>query len=163
MINKNELKDFIVSNLKTEHFLIDLSISNSNQINVYIDSMDGLPISECIIYSKLIEDKFDQDVDDYELNVSSGGLDLSFTIDQQFEKNLNQDVEIVTKEGLKYEGVLLSYTKDNFSVEIETKELLEGKKRKSLVKKEFTFNRVNDIKTIKPLVNFKKGKKNNKK
>ena len=163
MINKNDLKDLVVSNLEDNQFLIDLTISSSNQINVFIDSMEGFPISECIKFTKLIEAEFDRDVEDYELSVSSGGLDLSFTIDQQFEKNLNKEVELVAKDGLKYEGILLSYTKDTFSIEIETKELLEGKKRKSLVKKELTFDRLEDVKTIKPLVNFKKNKKSKKK
>ena len=159
MIDKKILNRFIDSNLKDGHFLIDLTISNSNQINVFIDSMQGLPISDCIIYSKLIESEFDRDIDDYELSVSSGGLDLTFTVDQQFEKNLKNEVEVITKTGLKHLGVLLSYTKDTFTIETEVKELQEGKKRKILVKKEIIFDRENDIKSVKPVVNFKKNKK----
>ena len=159
MIDKKELKSFIDSNLKDDDFLIDLTVSSSNQINVFIDNMDGLPISQCIFYSKLIESEFDKDIDDYELSVSSGGLDLSFTVDLQFEKNLNSELEIIAKDGLKHMGTLLSYTKDTFTIGFEVKELQEGKKRKVLVKKELTFDRNNDIKSVKPVVNFKKNKK----
>ena len=159
MIDKKTLNSFIVSNLKEDHFLIDLTVSNSNQINVFIDSMNGLPISECILYSKLIESEFDREIDDYELSVSSGGLDLSFTVDQQFEKNLNNEVEVITKDGLKHMGILLSYSENNFSIEYEVKELQEGKKRKVLVKKKSTFDRNSNTKSVKPVVNFKKNKK----
>ncbi len=64
MINKKDLKGFIISNLNSEHFLIDLSVSSSNQIQVFIDSMEGLPIIECVKYTKLIEEEFDRDVED---------------------------------------------------------------------------------------------------
>ena len=159
MINEKELKEFIVSNLKKEHFLIDLSVSSSNQINIFIDSLDGLPISECVSYTRLINSEFEEDIDAYDLSVSSGGLDLSFTIDLQYKKNIENEVEVISKDGLKHIGILKSYNETEFMIETEVKELVEGKKRKVLVKKEISFNRNEDIKSVKPVVVFKKNKK----
>jgi len=159
MINEKELKEFIVSNLKEEHFLIDLSVSSSNQINIFIDSLDGLPISECVSYTRLINSEFEEDIDAYDLSVSSGGLDLSFTIDLQYKKNIENEVEVISKDGLKHIGILKSYNETEFMIETEVKELVEGKKRKVLVKKEISFNRNEDIKSVKPVVVFKKNKK----
>ncbi len=159
MINKSRLNDFIINNLTSRHFLIDLSISSSNQIQVFIDSMEGLSIAECVSYTKLIESEFDRDIEDYELSVSSGGLDLSFTVDQQFEKNINKEVELIAKDGNKYQGILKAFSKNKVEVEVEEKELLEGKKRKQLIKKEVSFDRVTEIKSIKAVVSFKKNKK----
>jgi hypothetical protein len=79
MISKNDIKELILKNLEENHFLIDISVSVNNQIQVFIDSKEGLPIKECISYSRLIENHFDREVEDYELSVSSGGLDLPFT------------------------------------------------------------------------------------
>ena len=159
MINKNDIKEFVISNLKEGHFLIDVAVGALNQIQVYIDSLDGLPISECVFYSKLIEEHFDRDVEDYELSVSSGGLDLPFTVPQQFEKYLGLDVEIVINDGRKQSGVLTNYDGTNVTIEVEVKELIEGKKRKEWVKKDLVFNIEEQIKTIKPEFSFKKEKK----
>ncbi len=158
MIDKNTVKDFVVSNLKETHFLIDITVSNSNQIQVYIDSMEGLPIAECVSYTRLIEEQFDRDVEDYELSVSSGGLDLPFIVSKQFDKYLGKEVEVVTAEGVKSNGVLLSHNNDNFVLEVERKELVEGKKRKVLVKKGVEFNK-DAVKSVKPFFSFKKKKK----
>lgn len=160
MIEKQDVKRFISSNLKEGHFLIGVSVSTTNQIQVYIDSMDGLSINECVSYSKLIEEEFDREVEDYELSVSSGGLDLPFTVAQQYEKNLDKEVELLTVDGKKYTGVLKSFTEHSVVLEIEQKELLEGKKRKELVKRDFEFEIENQIKTIKPAFSFKRNKKN---
>jgi len=158
MIDKKDLKKLVLSNLKSDHFLIDVTVSANNQIQVYIDGKEGLPISECILYSRLIESHFDRDVEDYELSVSSGGLDLPFTVTEQFEKNLDKDVELITKDGKKYYGILKSFDEEQIIIEIEQKEILEGKKRKELVKRDFNFNRKEDIKSIKPFFSFKKKK-----
>lgn len=159
MINKNDIKELVDSNLKEGHFLIDIAVGSSNQIQVYIDSLEGLPISECIFYSKLIEEHFDRDEEDYELSVSSGGLDLPFTVPQQFEKYLGLDVEVVANDGNKHTGVLAIYDGTSVTIQVEIMEALEGKKRKELVKKDLVFNIGEQIKTIKPEFSFKKDKK----
>lgn len=156
MINKIELKEFIVNNLKEGHFLIEISVSHSNQIQIFIDSMTGLTISDCVEYSKLIEEQFDREVEDYELNVSSGGLDLPLTIPMQYQKYLTKEVEVLTNEGKKIIGVLLNYDDTSFTIETEVKELVEGKKRKVLVKKELCFNINENVKSVKPVFSFKK-------
>jgi ribosome maturation factor RimP len=156
MIEKQTVKDFITSNLEEGHFLINASVNSTNQIQIYIDSMAGLSINECVAYTKLFEENFDREIEDYELSVSSGGLDLPFTVPQQYEKYLQKDVELLTVEGQKLEGVLKSYTDNKVVIEVEQKELLEGKKRKVLVKKDLEFEIENQIKTIKPAFSFKK-------
>jgi len=159
MIDKNSVKELVVKNLKEDHFLIDVSVSANNQIQVFVDSMVGLPISDCIAYSRLIENHFDREVEDYELSVSSGGLDLIFTVEQQFQKNLNKEVELLTKTGQKHIGILKQFDANSLTIEVETKELTEGKKRKELVKKALEFNKETDVKSVKPFFNFKKKKK----
>ena len=102
---------------------------------------------------------FDRDVEDYELSVSSGGLDLPFTVSQQFEKYLGLDVEVVATDGKKHTGILTVYDGTSVTVQVEVKEAVEGKKRKEWVKKDLVFNIEEQIKTIKPEFSFKKDKK----
>ncbi len=156
MIDKKEVKEFIDNNLKENHYLIDFTVSATNHITIFIDSFEGVNIEECIAYSRLFEKHFDRDVEDYELVVSSGGIDLPFTVPQQFEKNLNKDVELITTDGKKEKGMLKDYNGTEIVLEVERKEIPEGKKRKEIVKKDLTLNIEEQIKTIKPTFSFKK-------
>ena len=119
--------------------------------------MQGLSIVACIEYAKLIEGEFDREVEDYELSVSSGGLDLPLTVFKQYEKYLNTELEFTSKDGIKTNGILLSHNEDSFILEVEIKEAVEGKKRKVLVKKELEFVK-EEAKTVKPVFSFKKDK-----
>ncbi len=159
MLNEETLKDFLINHLKENHFIIEVSIKPNNNIQVFIDSFDGLSIADCVEYTKLIENHFDRDEEDYELSVSSGGLDLSFTVPQQYDKYLEKEVDILTSSGQKMSGLLKSHTENECVIEIEVKEKPEGHKRKILIKKEVVLDKNNDIKTIKPLFSFKKNKK----
>ncbi len=154
MIEQDKIKDLILNNLKTGHVLVELSISPSNQIFVVVDSLTGVNIGDCVEYTKLIEQNFDREVEDYELSVSSGGIDLPLTAPIQFEKNMNKTVELLTKSGKKWEGILKMYDGISVQIDVEVKELLEGQKRKTLVTKTLDFNIDQDIKTIKPVFKF---------
>ncbi len=59
MIDKTALRSFLETRLAgTGYFLVDLSISASNEIKVEIDSADGVDIDYCIALSRAIEESF---------------------------------------------------------------------------------------------------------
>ncbi|MBN2669785.1 MAG: ribosome assembly cofactor RimP [Bacteroidales bacterium] len=159
MLSKEEINDFIVRNLKEGHFVIDVQVSTANVIQIFVDSFDGVTIADCVYYTRLFEETFDREQEDYELSVSSGGIDLPLKVDLQFEKNLGGEVEVVANDGLKYTGLLVSYNAELFELEYEQMEMLEGKKRKQAVTKNKTFNRISEVKSVKPVFSFKKNKK----
>ena len=70
MIDKTALRSFLETRLAgTGYFLVDLSISASNEIKVEIDSADGVDIDYCIALSRAIEESFPREPEDYELEV----------------------------------------------------------------------------------------------
>ena len=52
-------------------FLIDLSISVNNKINVVVDGDEGVPLSECIRISRNVEHNLDREAEDFSLEVST--------------------------------------------------------------------------------------------
>lgn len=145
------IESFLVD---TEYYLVDVEITNSNRISVEIDSFDGVSIDFCAELSKHIESKLDRETDDFELEVSSAGLTEPFKVLKQYEKNLGNEVEVLTKTGKKITGILTNADEDKFEIQIEKTEKPEGSKRKVTIQEDITFN-YSDIKYTKYLIRFK--------
>ena len=76
MITDKLIREWIEEHLSgTDRFLVDLTIKSGNRILVFIDSDTSVLIEHCISLSKFIESHLDRDIEDFELNVSSSGLD----------------------------------------------------------------------------------------
>ena len=138
----------------TDYFLVDLKITQDNSISVEIDSFEGVTIDFCADLNKHIESEIDREIEDYELEVGSAGLTEPFKVLKQYEKNIGNDVETLTKSGKKITGVLTEVNENNFVLEIEKSERPEGAKRKVIVSETLTFS-YEDIKTTKYIIRFK--------
>ena len=102
MIDKKELQSFVEDQLKdSEYFLTDLKVTPSNEITVEIDSLTPGDIEECVRLTRAIEEAFDRDVEDYELEVGTAGLTSPLKVPRQYEKYLGQDLEVLTADGRK--------------------------------------------------------------
>lgn len=130
MIDKNELQAFIEGQLKdTEYFLTDLQITPSNEITVEIDSLTPGDIEECVRLSRAIEDKFDRDVEDYELEVGTAGLTSPLKVRRQYDKYVGRDLEVLTSDGRKLHGLLRSVADDGIILTVQQKVRKEGAKK----------------------------------
>lgn len=90
----------------TDCYTVDVEIGSGNSIVVEIDSETGVDIDTCAAVTRRIEEVFDRDVEDYELEVGSAGITSPFKVRRQFEKNVGNDVEVLTRDGRKLRGVL---------------------------------------------------------
>jgi len=72
-------------------YLIDLSISESNKIQVTIDGDKGVPLSECIRVSRNVEHNFDREEEDFSLEVSTPDISNPLKVKRQYIKNHQQD------------------------------------------------------------------------
>ena len=149
MIDKDLIRQTIEEKLaSTDCFLVSLSISGDNQIMVEIDSETSVDLDFCVELTRYIEQHFDRDVEDYSLEIGSYSITKPFVDRRQYRKNIGRKVEVLTEESRKIRGTLVAVDNDDFTLEIEEKELVEGQKRKKLVKKETTllYNSVKQIK-----------------
>ena len=130
MLNKEDLKNWIEEYLSgTEYELITLNVSAGNDILVEVDRLTGVDVDFCAELNRFLVEKLDAVEPDYSLEVGSVSLTDPFKTKMQYQKNLGHDVEVLV-EGKKMRGQLVSVDEDTFSVDIEEKVALEGKKRK---------------------------------
>lgn len=134
MLNKEDLKKWIEEYLLgTEYELITLNVSAGNNILVEVDRLTGVDVDFCAELNRFLVEKLDAVEPDYSLEVGSVSLTDPFKTKMQYQKNLGHDVEVMisTKgQSTKYKGQLVSVDEDTFSVDIEEKVAIEGKKRK---------------------------------
>lgn len=150
MIDKELLTKTINEAIKdSDIFLVDVNVTPANEITVTIDSEKGVDIEKCLEITREIEKVFDRDVEDYELEVGSAGITAPFKVKAQYDKNVGNPVEVLTRDGRKMHGTLKSVA-DDFSqciVSVPTKIKEEGAKRPSIVDVDHVLP-INDIKTI---------------
>jgi len=137
MISTQQIEALIKEKLEEkDFFIVDLDVAAGNSITLEIDSLQGVNIKDCIDFSKTIESSLDREEEDFDLHVSSAGLDKPFRVKKQYVKNIGKEVSVVKIEGRKVKGVLLEVNNDNIVVEYSYKEKIEGKKKKQTIVKE---------------------------
>ena len=155
MADKGKITELVKGLLEEDMFLVGIDVNSSNVIRVFIDSFSGLTIEDCALFHRKLEEKLDRDIEDFELQVSSPGLSESFSVREQYLKNIGRSLEMITNDGTKVTGVLKSVGDNNFFIEYSAKERVEGHKKKQLVIKEYKFE-YNEIKSAKVIVTFNK-------
>jgi ribosome maturation factor RimP len=155
MIDKNVVKKLVDEWLQDkEYLLVDIQISQDDRIVVEIDHADGVWIEDCAELSKYIEEHLDREEEDFELEVGSAGLGQPFKVEQQYLNNIGKEVEVLTAEGKKIQGVLKSVDGNDFVVTVNEKVKVEGKKRPVKMDVDHTFQ-MDNIKYTKYLISFK--------
>ena len=157
MIDKNIIKTAVSEWLeKGDYYLVDLEMTADDRIVIEIDHADGVWIEDCADLSRFLQEKLGDELGDYELEVGSAGIGQPFKVVQQYHNHVGKDVEVLTADSKKLQGVLKSVSDDDiqFVVTVKEKQQVEGKKRPVLVEVDKTFA-INDIKYCKYLLNFK--------
>ena len=155
MINKDTVRSIVEEWLDgKEYFLVDIEISPDDRIVVEIDHADGVWIEDCVELSRFIEDHLSRDEEDYELEAGSAGLGQPFKVAQQYRCFVGKDVEVLDADGKKYKGVLKAVEGNDFTMTVQEKQKVEGKKRPQLVETDYTFQ-MDKVKYTKYLINFK--------
>lgn len=144
-----------IDELNRDLFIVDLSISASNAIHLEIDSESGsVSIDDCIRVSRNIEHNLDREVQDFELSVSSAGLDRPLRVWKQYPKNIGRSLKIKTADGRKLEGELLKVENQFIEIGFEETIAVEGKKKKEKVNQvvQLDFDHIQEAKIV---VSFK--------
>jgi ribosome maturation factor RimP len=161
MINKENIKQLVCSELEgTGIVLVDVQASNSNNIRIVLDSIKGVNIDECVKINKLIENNFDRDEEDYQLEVSSYGIGQPFILPLHYLKNINNEIELYLKNGNYVKGYLKSVelTDDSNQVKFieisNIKKIKEEGKKKKLEVEEIIKIQNNEIQKAKLIPSF---------
>ncbi len=151
MITKDHIRKLAESHISgTGIFLVDVRLSSTGRITVLIDRNEGVTIDDCASMSRFISNELGEAVGDYELNVSSPGLEMPFLVIEQYRKNEGRLVEVLSNDGSLEKGTLMNITQGGFDLRVDTKE----KKKKEVTSVIRSFN-YEDVKSVKVIISFK--------
>ena len=134
-------------------FLIDLTISEDNQIRVIIDGDNGVTVEDCIAVSRAIEHNLDREEYDFSLEVMSAGVSEPLTLPRQFKKNIGRNLKVKTKNDEKMEVELTAANEENCTLIWSAREPKPVGKGKITVQKEATLP-YKDIMEAKVMITF---------
>jgi len=119
---------------------------NDYYLRAYIDKEGGITIDDCELVSKAFEEKLDREdfiKEPYILEVSSPGLTRPLKKEKDFERSIGNAIEIKTYKAIDKEkafvGTLVSYDKDNVTIDIDGKALTIERSNISLIRLAFVF------------------------
>jgi ribosome maturation factor RimP len=149
MISKEIVKDIVLSVIgNTAIFIVDVKVDYANKISVEVDKPEGITIEECVMISRAIESGLNREMEDFELEVSSPGLNEPFKVMEQYLKNCGRNVSVVKSDGQKISGLLQHVDDEHIVLEVETKIREAGQKRPKTVMQTVPI-KFSDIKTTK--------------
>jgi ribosome maturation factor RimP len=158
MISKKLIQELIderIAELDNGLFVVSLTISSSNVIRVELDKHEGnVAVSDCMSVSRNVEHNLDREEQDFEISVSSAGLDQGLRVFAQYKKNVGRDVKVKLKEGDKIEGKMIAATPEEITIQTTRKERIEGKKKKETIIEDHVLNMENVAET-KIVISFK--------
>ena len=151
MIKKERIQQ-LVDEFLAEHeeiFFVSLKIGGSNQIEVLIDSFQGVKMGDCVKLSRHIEGNLDREEEDFALQIASAGLSEPFKVFKQYKKNVGRKVDVKLKGGEKILGTMLSI-EEGKGIIVETKNREKIRKKKQLVVKrhELSFEQIDQTKIV---------------
>lgn len=132
-------------------FLVEVRIKPTNNVKIFLDADNGVSIDKLVQYNRKLYRNLEETGffpgGDFSLEISSPGLDEPLKLRRQYLKNTGRPVEVITKDGIRTEGKLLSTTETEIVVEEE-----RGKnKKKETVLHTILFD---NIKTTKVQIKF---------
>ena len=155
MINKEVVKTFVEEWLQgNDYFLVDIIFGAEDRIVIEIDHADGVWIEDCAELSRFLQEKLGDELGDYELEVGSAGLGQPFKVEQQYKNHIGDEVEVLQLDGLKLKGILKAVDGRQFTITVQEKQTVEGKKRPVMVDVDKNYS-MDEVKSVKYLLAFK--------
>lgn len=155
VIDKKHIEDIAKEALReTDMFLVDVLVSKTRVIQVFVDHMDGISLDDCATLHRKIEERLDREQEDFELQVSSPGLGQPIRVYQQYVKARGQKLEITRTDGESIKGILLETRCSEGEQEAELVIRQTGTKRKPAPEEPVVIP-INRVKTARVEIDFK--------
>jgi ribosome maturation factor RimP len=106
------------------YFCIQIKVKPTNNIKVYLDGDNGLPIERCTFFNRKLYKAIEEEAwfpdGDFSIEVSSPGVDEPLLLLRQYKKNKGRKVLVRTNEDAEKEGVLLEVNDQAITLEWTT-------------------------------------------
>jgi len=108
-----------------EYYLVDLEISPSHQVRVFVDGDEGVSLEACVQISRTLRSILDAvpELDgQYALEVSSPGVSRPLRFLRQYLKHTGRTLKLELSDGRTVEGVLAGTGHDTVTLNVPGKE-----------------------------------------
>ncbi len=129
-------------------FLVDIQVRPSGKILVYADCLKGISLDDCAAISRMIMHRLGSDIDDYELEVSSPGIDNPLKLPVQYQKNTGRMLRVVKTGGETQEGKIISADDEKVVLETNISNKQKGKRETGRKITEIYYNEIKTAKII---------------
>lgn len=144
-----------IAELDNGLYVVDLRISATNVIHVELDKLKGgVSVNDCVSVSRNIEHNLDREQADFELHVSSAGLDKPIRHINQFAKNVGRSFKVQPEAGEPFEAELMKMN-DDILVFKQRHQVRDELKKKKVWVEDFIELPYNQIKEAKIVISFK--------
>lgn len=154
-MNVSEIQDAMESAIVARGcFIVDIKISKDYDIELTVESESGsVDLEDCVELSRIFEDKFSREEQDYSLTVTSAGLDQPFKVAKQYLKAIGSKVEVSMKGGKKIAAKLTDASENEITISYTTLEKTEGSKKKVAVEHTDTVS-LSEVNSVKYVIDF---------
>ena len=148
------IKEEFIRNLAEQHivgtdkFIVEVKVKQGNRIMVFMDADNGVTIDDCVKLSRLIESNLDRNTEDFELEVSSAGLDFPLTSARQFKKNIGKEVKVILKGGITKTGMLTNISDNEIEITETITERINKKKEVRKVPVSLALDQVKETRLV---------------
>ncbi len=153
-MDQKQIKDLIDEALALNEslYLVEVSISTNNKIQIVIDGDNGVPLSECIRISRTVDNSLDRETEDFSLEVSTPDIAHPLKLKRQYIKNINRILKVKTADE-EIEGTLQEADDEKIVLTWKAREAKALGKGKVTVQKTVTIE-YNDIKEARVKILF---------
>lgn len=127
MDNREKIRQWIEEILTEEalaaYFLIDLHVSATGKVEVFLDGDAGIDLAVCRRISRSLEERLDQAAilgESYTLEVSSPGVSRPLRLARQYPQHLGRTLLVNLLDDNRLEGRLLAATPETLTLEISS-------------------------------------------
>ena len=154
-MNATEISDAMQDEIVARgFFIVEINVSADNDIELTVESEKSIvTLDDCVEISRLFEERFDREKEDYSLTVTSAGLDRPFKVTGQYIKAIGSKVEVSLKGGKKFIATLTGADEEGIDVHYTAREAVEGKKKKELVEHDERIG-MDMVNSVRPYIEF---------
>jgi ribosome maturation factor RimP len=155
VLDKLHIEEILTDKLiELNVFLVDVQVSAIGKITVLADTEKGISIYELENINRYLNQVLDKENNDFELTVSSPGMDQPFKVIKQYQKNIGKRVGVKLLDGNKIEGILAKISNDGIELQDKVKIKKAGAKKKEWEEKQ-TIVLFSNIKETRKIITFK--------
>lgn len=122
MITEAQIRTLVEERIAdSDRFIVAVRVLPGNRIRVFVDSLSGVTVRDCVQISRHIEGSLDREQEDFELEVSTPGLTEPLLHPLQYVKNIGRTLKVDTIDGLSVKGTVVEADEHKVTIAPEPK------------------------------------------